>query len=148
MTESDSTSTDLGQALLDLQSQLEEVIQDFESETGEELSGEAEERRRVRITSLRESLKNDLDELQNQVALRVSQLEDRLSLLEIVIEGKNQIEDCAGNAQSVRMSRLKRVLRKTLYLVKLPRARSRQKELRTNYSIARSVEKANMKFTN
>ena len=92
MTESDSTSTDLGQALLDLQSQLEEVIQDFESETGEELSGEAEERRRVRITSLRESLKNDLDELQNQVALRVSQLEDRLSLLEIVIEGKNHFD--------------------------------------------------------
>ena len=92
LTESDSTSTDLGQALLDLQSQLEEVIQDFESETGEELSGEAEERRRVRITSLRESLKNDLDELQNQVALRVSQLEDRLSLLEIVIEGKNHFD--------------------------------------------------------
>ena len=92
LTESDSTSTDLGQALIDLQSQLEEVIQDFESETGEELSGEAEERRRVRITSLRESLKNDLDELQNQVALRVSQLEDRLSLLEIVIEGKNHFD--------------------------------------------------------
>ena len=92
LTESDSTSTDLGQALLDLQSQLEEAIQDFESETGEELSGEAEERHRVRITSLRESLKNDLDELQNQVALRVSQLEDRLSLLEIVIEGKNHFD--------------------------------------------------------
>ena len=88
MTESDDKSPDLGQALLDLQSQLEEVIQDFEHDTGEELSGEAEERRRVRIANLRESMKRDLDELQKQVQVRMDQLEDRLSLLTKVMEEK------------------------------------------------------------
>ena len=88
MTESDDKSPDLGQALLDLQSQLEEVIQDFENEFGEDLSGETEERRRVRIASLRELMKDDLDELQNQVQVRMDQLEDRLSLLTKVMEEK------------------------------------------------------------
>ena len=97
LTESDDKSSDLGQALLDLQSQLEEVIQDFEYDTGEELSGEAEERPRVRITSLRESMKNDLDELQNQVQVRIDQLEDRLSLITKVMEEKPRADSIAVN---------------------------------------------------
>ncbi|SVD84660.1 uncharacterized protein METZ01_LOCUS437514, partial [marine metagenome] len=87
----------MGQALLDLQSQLEEVIQDFEYDTGEELSGEAEERHRVRITSLRESMKNDLDELQNQVQVRMDQLEDRLSLITKVMEEKPRTDSTTIN---------------------------------------------------
>ncbi len=95
MTESENKSPDLGQALLDLQSQLEEVIQDFEYDTGEELSGEGEERNRVRITSPRESMKNDLDELQNQVQVRMDQLEDRLSLITKVMEEKPRTDSTA-----------------------------------------------------
>ena len=97
LTESDDKSPDLGQALLDLQSQLEEVIQDFEHEFGEDLSGEAEERRRVRIASLRELMKNDLDELQNQVQVRMDQLEDRLSLLTKVMEEKPRTDSAEVN---------------------------------------------------
>ena len=97
MTESDDKSPDLGQALLDLQSQLEEVIQDFENEFGEDLSGETEERRRVRIASLRELMKDDLDELQNQVQVRMDQLEDRLSLLTKVIEEKPRTDSAEVN---------------------------------------------------
>ena len=97
MTESDDKSSDLGQALLDLQSQLEEVIQDFEYDTGEELSREGEEQNRLRITSPRESMKNDLDELQNQVQVRMDQLEDRLSLITKVMEEKPRPNSTAVN---------------------------------------------------
>jgi hypothetical protein len=95
LTESDDKSPDLGQALLDLQSQLEEVIQDFENDTGKELSGEAKEQRRVQIASFRESMKNDLGELQNQVRVRMDQLEDRLSLLTKVMEEKPRTDSAA-----------------------------------------------------
>ena len=100
MTESDDKSPDLGQALLDRLRQIEEAIQNrsWSTENGtEDLSGEAEEQRRVRIASLKESMKNDLDELQNQVQVRMDQLEDRLSLITKVMEEKPRTDSTTIN---------------------------------------------------
>jgi len=91
LTESDDKSPDFGQTLLDRLRQIEEAIQNrsWSTENGtEDLSGEAEERRRGRIANLKESMKNDLYELQDQVQVRMDQLEDRLSMLTKVMEDK------------------------------------------------------------
>ena len=91
LTESDDKSPDLGQALLDLQRQLDEVIQNqswsMENDT-EDLSEGAKDSHRARMTGYQESMKKDLDELQNQVQVRMDQLENQLSLLATVMEEK------------------------------------------------------------
>ena len=91
LTESEDNSPDIGQALVDLQRQLDEVIrnQSWSTENDpEDVSEGAKDSHRARTTGYQESMKKDLDELQNQVQVRMDQLENQLSLLATVMEEK------------------------------------------------------------
>ena len=91
LTESEDNSPDVGQALVDLQRQLDEVIrnQSWSTENDpEDVSEGAKDSHRARTTGYQESMKKDLDELQNQVQVRMDQLENQLSLLATVMEEK------------------------------------------------------------
>ena len=147
MTESEDNSPDVGQALVDLQRQLDEVIrnQSWSTENDpEDVSEGAKDSHRARTTGYQESMKKDLDELQNQVQVRMDQLENQLSLLATVMEEKPRtdsttiIEGEPAKKSSVRDT----VFGET------PSNRKPAEKIRTNYySAVQSAGKVYMKFT-
>ena len=111
LTESEDNSQDVGQTLVDLQRQLDELIrnQSWSTENDTEDGSEgSKDSHRAPMTGYQESMKKDLDALQNQVQVRMDQLENQLSLLATVMEEKPRtdsttiIEDEPAKKSSVR----------------------------------------------